>query len=168
VTPLRDGARSVVGSVCWLSIHTLAAWQAWPYCDSVASAGTSTLVVTPPGETPTAPGWADSEGRGGSSLVDVGGEADVDGFCSFDEQATTVSISSPVNKATRRRDLRMPPTLCNASAPGRAPAPHGPAGYPEGRDSSAHRESRPIHVQSDAEQGRRRYGTGVPDRVVPT
>jgi hypothetical protein len=79
-----------------------------------------------------------------------------------------VSISSPMNKATRRRYLRMPPNLCNASSPVRAPAPHGPAGYPEGRDSSAHRESRPIRAQSDAELGRRRHDTGVPDRVVPT
>jgi len=134
----------------------------------VASAGTSTLVVTPPGETPTAPDWAGSGGWGESSLVDVGGEADVDGFCSFDEQPTTVSISSAVNKATRRRYLRMPPNLCNASAPVRGACPHGPAGCPEGRDSSAHRESRPIRAQSDSEQGRRRYGTGQPDPVVPS
>jgi hypothetical protein len=42
-----------------VSIHTLAAWQAWKYCSSVESAGTSTLVVTPAGERPIAPGGAE-------------------------------------------------------------------------------------------------------------
>src|ERR1700682_6208147 len=84
-TSLRYGSTRVFGSVCWLFIHTLAAWQACPYCDSVASEGTSTWVVTPPGETPTAPGFAGSAGRGGSSLVGVvaGG---VGGFCFVDEK----------------------------------------------------------------------------------
>lgn len=43
----------------WASIHTLAAWQAWKYSSSVESAGTSTLVVTPAGEMPTAPGGSE-------------------------------------------------------------------------------------------------------------
>src|SRR6478672_1347430 len=94
-TIFRYGSTSVFGSACWPSIHTLAAWQACPYCDSVASAGTSTRVVTPPGDTPTAPGLGGSAGRGGSSLVDVVcGGVDVEDFCSFDEQATTVSVTS--------------------------------------------------------------------------
>src|SRR6478735_9773275 len=118
-TIFRYGSTSVFGSACWLSIHTLAAWQAWPYCDSVASAGTSTLVVTPPGETPMAPGWAGSAGRGGSSLVGAVGVVGVDGFCSVDEQPATVSVSSAQNSATRWAYLRMPTNLCNAAAPSR-------------------------------------------------
>src|SRR5262245_8139344 len=91
----RYGSTRVFGSACWPSIHTFAAWQACPYCDSVASAGTSTFVVTPPGETPMAPGSAGSAGRGGISLVGVvGGGLDFDGFCSYDEQPPTVSVSS--------------------------------------------------------------------------
>src|SRR3954447_8729820 len=98
----RYGSTSVFGSSCWPSIHTLAAWQACPYCDSVASAGTSTLVVTPPGETPTAPGWAGSAGSGVSSLVDVEG-GDGEGFCSLDEQLVGVSVSSAASSATPGR-----------------------------------------------------------------
>ena len=60
------------GSPCWPSIHTLAAWQACPYWDSVASAGTSTLVVTPPGDTATESGGVCSAGSGASSVVAVG------------------------------------------------------------------------------------------------
>lgn len=51
-----------------VSIHTFAAWQAWKYSSSVDSAGASTLVVTPPGEIPMAPG--------GGELVDVDGRGD--------------------------------------------------------------------------------------------
>lgn len=40
----------------WASIQSRAAWQAWKYSSSVDSAGTSTLVVTPVGEMPMAPG----------------------------------------------------------------------------------------------------------------
>ena len=43
----------------WASIHIFAAWQAWKYSSSVESAGTSTLVVTPAGERPMAPGGAE-------------------------------------------------------------------------------------------------------------
>src|SRR6478735_7442732 len=112
-TIFRYGSTSVFGSACWLSIHTLAAWQACPYCDSVASAGTSTLVVTPPGETPIAPGCAGSAGRAGISLVGACDGVDVDGFCSFDEHPTA-SVSRAVSSTTRRGYLRMPPNLCNA------------------------------------------------------
>ncbi|ORW56553.1 hypothetical protein AWC22_06895 [Mycobacterium riyadhense] len=45
----------------WAAIHTLAAWQAWKYSSSIESAGTSTLVVTPAGETPMAPGGSKLE-----------------------------------------------------------------------------------------------------------
>src|SRR5262249_57384683 len=110
-----------------------------PYCDSVASAGTSTFVVTPPGETPMAPGSAGSAGRGGISVVGVVGG----GVDSFDEQPTTVSVSNAVNSATRWAYLRMPTNLCNASAPFLRRA----AGYPFEPDSSAQRESRPNDVQ---------------------
>ena len=59
-----------------------------------------------------------SAGRGGSSLVDVvGGGVDVEGFCSFDEQPATVSVSSAPHSATRWGYLRMPLNLCNMSAP---------------------------------------------------
>src|SRR4029079_2035273 len=44
----RYDSTSTCASPCLPSIQTLAAWQAWPYWDSVASEGTSTLVVTPP------------------------------------------------------------------------------------------------------------------------
>jgi len=72
-------------------------------------------VVTPPGETPMAPGWAGSAGRGGNSLVGVvGGGVDVDDFCSCDEHAATVSISSAVNSPTCWAYLRMPTNVCNA------------------------------------------------------
>src|SRR6476469_6622325 len=111
-TIFRYGSTRVVGSACWLSIHTLAAWQACPYCDSVASDGTSTLVVTPPGETPIAPGSAGSAGSGGGSLVEV-----VGGVCSFDEPPAIAIASSAVSSATRWGYLRMPPNLCNASEP---------------------------------------------------
>src|SRR5258705_3373305 len=128
-----------------MSIHTLAAWQACPYCDSVASEGTSTWVVTPPGETPTAPGRAGSAGRGGSSLVDVVG-GDVEGFCSFDEQPATVSISSAPHSATRWGYLRMPLNLCSMPTPS-GPAPTDQSITPPS-GSSAHREFRPVRAQS--------------------
>src|SRR5215217_6251720 len=96
----KYGSTSVFGSACWLSIHTLAAWQAWPYCSSVASAGTSTLVVTPPGDTSTAPGFAGSAGSGGSSLVEV---VAVDGavFSSPPEQPASASVSTAMHSAAR-------------------------------------------------------------------
>jgi hypothetical protein len=49
--------------------------------------------------------------------VGVVGGVDFDGFCSFDEQPTIVTVSSAVNSATRWAYLRMPTNLCNASAP---------------------------------------------------
>src|ERR1700755_1069050 len=70
-----------------------------------------------------APGCAGSAGSGGSSLGDgVGGGVDVEGFCSFDEQLTTVSVSNAPHSATRWGYLRMPLNLCNMSAPS-GPAP---------------------------------------------
>ncbi|SOJ56735.1 hypothetical protein MSIMFB_04210 [Mycobacterium simulans] len=71
--------------LCWVTIHSLAAWQAWKYCSSVESAGTSTLVVTPAGETPMAPG--------GSKLATLDDRADEEAalpLTSLCEQPVTV------------------------------------------------------------------------------
>jgi hypothetical protein len=59
----------------------------------------------------------------------VSGGVDDDGFCSFEEQPATVSVSSAPHSATRRRYLGMLPNLCNMSAPLRGP-PHRPVGLP--------------------------------------
>jgi hypothetical protein len=83
-------------------------------------------VVTPPGETPTAPGFAGSAGRGGGSVVDVvGGGVDVDGFGSVDEQPAIARVSSAPHSATRSGHLRMPPNLCNTPARQGLPPPTG-------------------------------------------
>jgi hypothetical protein len=60
----RYGSNSDPPVLGCASIQTFAAWQAWKYSSSVESAGTSTLVVTPPGERPTAPGGAEVAPRG--------------------------------------------------------------------------------------------------------
>jgi hypothetical protein len=72
----RYGSNSDPPVLGCASIHTFAAWQAWKYSSSVESAGTSTLVVTPPGETPTAPGGAEvaPDGRGDDELTFPSGE----------------------------------------------------------------------------------------------
>ncbi len=63
-TIARYGSNSDPPALGCASIQTFAAWQAWKYSSSVESAGTSTLVVTPPGERPTAPGAAEAGPRG--------------------------------------------------------------------------------------------------------
>jgi hypothetical protein len=63
-TIARYGSNNATPALGCASIQTFAAWQAWKYSSSVESAGTSTLVVTPPGETPTAPGGAEAGPRG--------------------------------------------------------------------------------------------------------
>ena len=84
----------------WASIHTFAAWQAWKYSSSVDSAGTSTRVVTPPGETPMAPA--------GSELGAVDGCADED------------VVLPPCRHCRRRVSSRRPPT----NMPAATSSPH--------------------------------------------
>ncbi len=103
---LRYGSTSVLGSSWRSSSQSRAAWQAWPYWDSVASDGTSTLVVTPPGEMPAAPAGTCSLG-GAAACGGVVGAAlsEADEHAATDNTAPTVTVAQHSNDVVEYRRM---------------------------------------------------------------
>ena len=118
----RYGSTCAFGSPGCCAIHCRAARQAWKYSSSVDSAGASTDVVTPFGETPTAPdpeGWlSDADGFGDACDDDVGPPPEPDEqLVSAADMATAMIIAaSRPGRPALSGYLRMPPIYARLSA----------------------------------------------------
>lgn len=121
-TIARYGSNSGRSARGRASIHAFAAWQAWKYCSSVASAGTSTRVVTPAGESPTAPGGAAPEPVGLAGGRDDGpaGPGRVPGWMLWEQPASadvtaravvTASVVPNRDRRPHRRTMSIYATL---------------------------------------------------------